>query len=75
MLSFWSAFGFIIIMAYVMHILLEAPLGVLEGMLSPKPKPKPTATAVVTKESPDQDTAEVEKVLTQESPIPTAPDS
>lgn len=75
MLSFWSAFGFIIIMAYVMHILLEAPLGVLEGMLMPKPKPKPTAPPAMTKESPDQDTVEVEKVLTQESPAPTAPEN
>lgn len=42
-----------------MHILLEAPLGVLEGMLMPKPKPKPTAPPAMTKESPDQDTVEV----------------
>lgn len=72
MLSFWSAFGFILIMAYVMHILLEAPLGVLEGMLTPKPKPNFTTPPVVNKESPDQDTVDVEKVLTQEAPIPTA---
>lgn len=58
-----------------MHILLEAPLGVLEGMLTPKPKPKPTAPPVVTKESPDQDTVDAEKVLNQEAPIPTAPNN
>lgn len=75
MLSFWAAIGFIIIMAYVMHILLEAPLGVLEGMLMPKPKPKPTVQHVDTKVSPNQETSKVEKVTIETAAGPTAPDN
>ncbi|XP_051859907.1 nose resistant to fluoxetine protein 6-like [Drosophila albomicans] len=40
MLSFWSAFGFILLLSYVMYIILEAPFGALEGMLMPQRKPK-----------------------------------
>ncbi|KAH8407959.1 hypothetical protein KR222_005414, partial [Zaprionus bogoriensis] len=66
MLSFWASFGFTMIMSYVMHIILEAPFGVLEGMLTPKPKAKPSPQPVQTKESPVKDTPEVEKMSTEE---------
>lgn len=75
MLSFWASFGFIIILSYVMHILLEAPFGVLEGMLTPKPKVKPSELPRMTKESPVEETPEVKKVTTQEAPSPTVPDN
>ncbi|KAH8360230.1 hypothetical protein KR093_011437 [Drosophila rubida] len=55
MLSFWGSFGFTVLMAYVMYIILEAPLGVLEGSLMPKAKPKPkpvVAKEVSIEESP-----------------------
>ncbi|KAH8395905.1 hypothetical protein KR215_010184 [Drosophila sulfurigaster] len=41
MLSFWGSFGFTVLMAYVMYIILEGPFGVLEGSLMPKSKAKP----------------------------------
>ncbi|XP_051863889.1 nose resistant to fluoxetine protein 6-like isoform X1 [Drosophila albomicans] len=41
MLSFWGSFGFTVLMAYVMYIILEAPLGALEGMLLSQRRPKP----------------------------------
>lgn len=75
MLSFWASVGFIIIMAYVMHILLEAPFGVLEGMLTPKPKPKRDIERMETKESPNQQTAKVDNATLQQTPSPSAPDS
>lgn len=71
MLSFWASIGFIIIMSYVMHILLEAPFGVLEGMLTPKPKAKPSELPRMTKESPLEESPKAEK----EAPSPTAPDN
>lgn len=75
MLSFWAAIGFIIIMSYVMHILLEAPFGVLEGMLMPKPKRKPTVQHVDTKVPPNQEISKVEKVTIETAAGPTAPDN
>ncbi|XP_051862819.1 nose resistant to fluoxetine protein 6-like [Drosophila albomicans] len=41
MLSFWGSFGFTVLMAYVMYIILEGPFGVLEVSLMPKSKAKP----------------------------------
>ncbi|XP_062125395.1 nose resistant to fluoxetine protein 6-like [Drosophila sulfurigaster albostrigata] len=40
MLSFWGTFSFTVLMAYVMHIILEAPLGALEDILLPQRRPK-----------------------------------
>ncbi|XP_051862820.1 nose resistant to fluoxetine protein 6-like [Drosophila albomicans] len=40
MLSFWGTFSFTVLMAYVMHIILEAPLGALEGILLSQRRPK-----------------------------------
>lgn len=75
MLAFWAGIGFIIIMSYVMHILLEAPFGVLEGMLMPKRKPKPTVEHVDTKVPPTQETSNVEKVTTETAASPAAADN
>lgn len=75
MLSFWAGIGFIIIMSYVMHILLEAPFGVLEGLLTPKPKEKSSKCPENTNESAVRETPEVEKVTTQEAPSLTASDN
>ncbi|EDW67403.1 uncharacterized protein Dvir_GJ24124 [Drosophila virilis] len=46
MLIFWGGFGFILLLSYVMYIIMEAPFGVLEGMLMPKRRlnPKPAAS-------------------------------
>ncbi|EDW98154.1 nose resistant to fluoxetine protein 6 [Drosophila yakuba] len=38
MLNFWSTFGFAVLFAYVMHLLIEAPFGGLDYFLRPKPK-------------------------------------
>lgn len=46
MLSFWAGFGFVLLLAYVVYIILEAPCGVMESLLMPnrKPQPKPVKT-------------------------------
>lgn len=43
MLKFWEDFGFTLLTAYLMYIIIEAPLGGLEGLLLPtrRPSPKP----------------------------------
>jgi len=41
MLLFWQGFGFTLLLSYVMYIIIEAPFGVLEGMLMPQHRPKP----------------------------------
>ncbi|EDW81843.2 uncharacterized protein Dwil_GK25443 [Drosophila willistoni] len=48
MLRFWGDFGFVVILAYFMYILIEAPFGNLESLLLPTRKPSP-AVAPVTK--------------------------
>ncbi|KAH8295940.1 hypothetical protein KR018_006480, partial [Drosophila ironensis] len=35
MLNFWGGFGFTLLMSYVLYVIIEAPLGGLEGMLLP----------------------------------------
>ncbi|KAH8312733.1 hypothetical protein KR044_012560, partial [Drosophila immigrans] len=63
MLSFWGTFGFTVLMAYVMYIILEAPFGVLVNSLIPKSKAKPKPAIV--KELPREEipaAPEVEKV-------------
>ncbi|XP_032291038.1 nose resistant to fluoxetine protein 6 [Drosophila virilis] len=51
MLIFWGAFGFTVILSYVMYIIVEAPFGVLETMLMPNRRTPPKANTPV--ESPD----------------------
>ncbi|KAH8281084.1 hypothetical protein KR054_010180, partial [Drosophila jambulina] len=41
MLRFWQDFGFSVLLAYVMHILIEAPCGGLESLLLPNRRPDP----------------------------------
>ncbi|KAH8238143.1 hypothetical protein KR032_000127, partial [Drosophila birchii] len=41
MLRFWSDFGFTMLLAYIMHILVEAPFAHLVGLLLPTKKPNP----------------------------------
>ncbi|EDV53996.1 nose resistant to fluoxetine protein 6 [Drosophila erecta] len=38
MLNFWSTFGFTVLFAYVMHLVIEAPFGGLDYLLRPKQK-------------------------------------
>ncbi|XP_017034972.1 nose resistant to fluoxetine protein 6-like [Drosophila kikkawai] len=38
MCNFWATFGFTLLMAYVMYVVVEAPLGGLEGLLMPSRK-------------------------------------
>ncbi|KAH8312734.1 hypothetical protein KR044_012561 [Drosophila immigrans] len=68
MLIFWGGFGFTILLSYVIHIIMEAPFGVLEGMLMPNrrspPKPK------VTEDLPSNGTAEITKE-TLSTPVET----
>ncbi|KAH8396111.1 hypothetical protein KR222_003465, partial [Zaprionus bogoriensis] len=46
MLRFWADFGFAVLFAYFMYILIEAPSGGLQLLLlKQKPKPKPSAAA------------------------------
>lgn len=43
MLSFWAGFGFVLLLAYVVYIIIEAPFGIMESMIMPnrRPLPKP----------------------------------
>lgn len=43
MLSFWAGFGFVLLLAYVVYIIIEAPFGIMESMIMPnrRPQPKP----------------------------------
>ncbi|XP_017128893.1 nose resistant to fluoxetine protein 6 [Drosophila elegans] len=41
MLNFWSTFGFTVLFAYVMYLLVEAPFGGLDLLLGPKGKSPP----------------------------------
>ncbi|XP_026849662.1 nose resistant to fluoxetine protein 6 [Drosophila persimilis] len=63
MLRFWSDFAFTVLLAFLMHILIEAPLGSLQSHLlqTRKPSPKPEEAATVpegptTKTAPDPPT-------------------
>lgn len=40
MLLFWSGFGFVLLLSYVVYIMMEAPFGVLESMFISGKKPK-----------------------------------
>ncbi|XP_001989706.2 nose resistant to fluoxetine protein 6 [Drosophila grimshawi] len=56
MLTFWGSFGFTLLLCYIIYIIMEAPFGVLEGLLLPNRRstPKP----VVSKEPQIQTTME-----------------
>ncbi|XP_016989158.2 nose resistant to fluoxetine protein 6-like [Drosophila rhopaloa] len=41
MLNFWSTFGFTVLFAYLMHLLVEAPFGGLDRFLGPSKKSPP----------------------------------
>nr|ABO27283.1 CG5892 protein [Drosophila melanogaster] len=41
MLRFWQDFGFTVLLAYVMYILIEAPCGGLESLILPNRRPAP----------------------------------
>ncbi|XP_039491805.1 nose resistant to fluoxetine protein 6 [Drosophila santomea] len=41
MLRFWQDFGFSVLLAYVMYILIEAPCGGLESLILPNRRPAP----------------------------------
>ncbi|EDW43345.1 nose resistant to fluoxetine protein 6 [Drosophila sechellia] len=41
MLNFWSTFGFAVLFAYVMHLVIEAPFGGLDYFLRPKQRSPP----------------------------------
>ncbi|EDV92767.1 O-acyltransferase like protein [Drosophila grimshawi] len=53
MIKFWSTFGFSVLLAFVMHLIVEAPFGVLSTMLMPsrRPTPKPENTAEIHQEA------------------------
>ncbi|KAH8278554.1 hypothetical protein KR018_005171, partial [Drosophila ironensis] len=73
MLRFWQDFGFSVLMAYLMYILIEAPCGGLESLIlpnrrpAPKPKDLPAETAPGTQQSPGD--------LEKQVPEPIAPTS
>ncbi|XP_017066870.1 O-acyltransferase like protein [Drosophila eugracilis] len=41
MLSFWSTFGFTLVMSYVLYVIIEAPLDGVERMMFPNRRPSP----------------------------------
>ncbi|KAH8235402.1 hypothetical protein KR038_007021, partial [Drosophila bunnanda] len=51
MLRFWSDFGFTMLLAYLMHILVEAPFAHLESLLLPTKRPNPKPVTALPKEA------------------------
>ncbi|EDW66331.2 uncharacterized protein Dvir_GJ15968 [Drosophila virilis] len=64
MLKFWADFGFTLLTAYFMYIIIEAPLSGLESLMLPSPKP------VISVESKRAATAAPAPQLAEKSPIP-----
>ncbi|KAI8045287.1 nose resistant to fluoxetine protein 6 [Drosophila gunungcola] len=63
MLRFWHDFGFSVLLAYVMHILIEAPCGGLESLILPnrRPAPQPELQPAESSLEPNPSPADVEK--------------
>ncbi|XP_039496877.1 nose resistant to fluoxetine protein 6-like isoform X2 [Drosophila santomea] len=70
MLRFWGDFGFTMLLAYFVYILIEAPFGNLESLLLPIEKPSaPLPAAEQVKEAPVGCTASA-PTLENKSPLP-----
>ncbi|XP_017119535.1 nose resistant to fluoxetine protein 6 [Drosophila elegans] len=63
MLRFWQDFGFSVLLAYVMYILIEAPCGGLESLILPnrRPAPQPKLQPAESSLEPHPSPADVEK--------------
>ncbi|XP_037729593.1 nose resistant to fluoxetine protein 6 [Drosophila subpulchrella] len=53
MLRFWQDFGFSVLLAYVMYILIEAPCGGVESLLLPNRRPAPQPKVLPAESSPE----------------------
>ncbi|XP_068154689.1 nose resistant to fluoxetine protein 6-like [Drosophila tropicalis] len=77
MLRFWGDFGFVVILAYFMYILIEAPFGNIESLLLPMRQPSPAVAPVTKVPAPITSTSESapplpnKSVLTDEKPSVT----
>ncbi|KAH8342868.1 hypothetical protein KR059_000974, partial [Drosophila kikkawai] len=54
MCGFWATFGFTLVMSYVMYVVVEAPLGGLEGLLMPSRRSPAKQAQAVTKEQQEE---------------------
>ncbi|XP_064538746.1 nose resistant to fluoxetine protein 6-like [Drosophila montana] len=68
MLKFWADFGFTVLTAYFMYIIIEAPLGGLESLMLPVRRPSPKAA--ISAESKQAAIVEPAPQLNEKAPIP-----
>ncbi|KAH8281083.1 hypothetical protein KR054_010179 [Drosophila jambulina] len=72
MLRFWQDFGFSVIFAYILHILIEAPCGGLESLILPNRRPAPQPKLQPPAEVPPE-TSQSPIDLEKQVPEPVAP--
>lgn len=71
MLRFWCDFGFTVLLAFAVYILIEAPFGNLEGLLLPDKRPCPPRPAVEeSKEAPVGGCSASAPTLENKTPLP-----
>lgn len=73
MLRFWSDFGFTILMAYCMYILLEAPTGGIQMLLLPSGRPKPQAAAPIQPKTDEESNENAAPSLVDKTPVEAPP--
>ncbi|XP_017003600.2 nose resistant to fluoxetine protein 6-like [Drosophila takahashii] len=71
MLRFWQDFGFSVLLAYVMYILIEAPCGGLESLILPNRRPAPQPKVQPAEAAPEANQSPVD--LEKQAPQPIAP--
>ncbi|XP_017145312.1 nose resistant to fluoxetine protein 6 [Drosophila miranda] len=73
MLRFWQDFGFSVLMAYIMYILIEAPCGGLESLILPNRRAPPTPKLPLAETDPNanQSANDAENQTSAPEPIQT----
>jgi len=69
MLRFWQDFGFSVLLAYVMYILIEAPCGGVESLLLPNRRPAPQPKVLPAETSPEANPSPVDVEKRAADPI------
>ncbi|KAL7744527.1 hypothetical protein ACLKA6_017049 [Drosophila palustris] len=72
MLRFWSDFGFTVLMAYFVYILLEAPIGGIQMLLLPSGRPKQQAAPIQPKID-EESNENAPPSLMEKSPVEAPP--
>ncbi|KAH8318663.1 hypothetical protein KR074_000740, partial [Drosophila pseudoananassae] len=75
MLRFWQDFGFSVIFAYILYILIEAPCGGLESILFPNRRPAPQSKVPPVQVVPETRTSPIDIEKQPEAIAPVAENS